>query len=367
MAGIRSFKRKYNPKGIRRFDGGGYASASAEADAGKEGASGLGANPGSNGSMGIGQGLGGFVDAIGGMIANPTSGGLGDVGIGGGNQIAQDELYKYLMKIADEQAAKKAEEAKPDPEAEAAAAAQKAKIAKSYANPMAHIAGGGTGYQGALDSYRPNYYAYGRAPVMEFGANFQQPGRTGGMDNAIKNTYQDTLGRSPDPEGAEYWRQQMLSGSGPSAFRRDFMSGAKPELASMMPQPQQPPPPQQPAGPDYTSMVNSAYKDVLGRDPDAEGAQYWTNQLQTGAVKPDDFMNSFRSGGYEDEVFDAYKDVLGRAPDEEGKAYWLNQLQSGAVRPEDFVSSFRSGAGMAGGGLAALSAYRHYADRLGKR
>lgn len=376
MAGIKSFGPKFRKRGVKRYDGGGavdggYGMATAEADAGKEGANGLGANPGSNGSMGIGQGLGGFIDTIGGMFANPTSGGNVDVGASG-----NDELRSFLEKLLSEKDKDTGPTAEEKAAAEAALAAQKAKIAKSYANPMQHIAGMGTGYQGELNSYRPNYYNYGRAPVMQFGAGFQQPGRTGGMDNALRTSFQDVMGGPPDAEAAAQMRNQMLSGRGPSAFHRDMMAGPPPGMNSPPPTPPggggstgQPPQPTQPAAPDYGAMVSSAYQDLLGRAPDEAGAQYWTNQLQTGAVKPEDFQNSFRSGGYEDEVFGAYKNILGRDPDAEGRNYWLQQLQSGAVRPEDFESSFRSGIQqqMRAGGLAALSPYAHYAAKLKAR
>jgi hypothetical protein len=60
-------------------------------------------------------------------------------------------------------------------------------------NPMQHIAGGMTGqpgYQGPLNSFRPNYFAYGPSPSMQFGANYQAPGQTGGMEAALSRGYQ---------------------------------------------------------------------------------------------------------------------------------------------------------------------------------
>lgn len=114
------------------------------------------------------------------------------------------------------------------PEQEAAEAAEKAahqaRLARSYANPMAHIAGGGAGYQGNLDSYRPNYYAYGPSPTMQFGADFQTPQPTGGLENALGRIYGGATGQAPTEQSAQNWEGQLRAGMSPGDFRRLLVS-----------------------------------------------------------------------------------------------------------------------------------------------
>ena len=79
--------------------------------------------------------------------------------------------------------------------------------------------------------------------------------------------------------------------------------------------------------------INSVYQQHLNRAPDAGGASYWNNQLNTGAVNRDQ-LAQLVSGSDEAYINKVYNDILGRAPDESGAAYWSNQLQGGMTRDQ---------------------------------
>jgi len=101
------------------------------------------------------------------------------------------------------------------------------------------------------------------------------------------------------------------------------------------------------AATDYSGIVQKGYRDVLGREADQPGAEYWQGQLQSGAVTPESFQKSLLSGAKPGEfgefVEEGYQNVLGRKSDVPGKDYWSGQLRSGAVKPKDFAKSLASG------------------------
>jgi hypothetical protein len=121
-----------------------------------------------------------------------------------------------------------------------------------------------------------------------------------------------------------------------------------------------------PAAPDYANLINQAYSSVGITSPDQPGASYWQSQLQSGAIKPEDFQRSFLtaatgvteptyasnvakakellSGLNTQAVTQAYQDVLGRAGDTAGIDYFTQQLASGALKPEDLTSTLAQAA-----------------------
>jgi hypothetical protein len=71
-----------------------------------------------------------------------------------------------------------------------------------------------------------------------------------------------------------------------------------------------------------TAQIAQAYRDILGREPDAEGLKYWASTGED--------INSIRSNIQiieKELIADVYEDVLGRAPDAEGLKYWVESGQ----------------------------------------
>lgn len=86
----------------------------------------------------------------------------------------------------------------------------------------------------------------------------------------------------------------------------------------------------------YNHQVIRLYRTTLGRSPDAEGLNYWTNRLATGESVQDvaaGFLGTpeASSSSTGDSIIDAYNRALGRMPDQGGYAYWAQQRLPMAV------------------------------------
>jgi hypothetical protein len=77
--------------------------------------------------------------------------------------------------------------------------------------------------------------------------------------------------------------------------------------------------------------VDAAYRDFLGRAPDAGGRSYWVQQLSSG-LPPIGFTNALsRSDEWMGAVVTGiFQAALGRGPDPGGLAYWRDRLRAGA-------------------------------------
>jgi len=93
--------------------------------------------------------------------------------------------------------------------------------------------------------------------------------------------------------------------------------------------------------------VTDMYSQVFDREADTGGLDYWSQQLDDGAVTQEDIMKSFvGSDEYQDKMMDtdfnldtAYDDILGRAPDAAGEAYYQNEFDTTATTYDDIINS----------------------------
>lgn len=96
------------------------------------------------------------------------------------------------------------------------------------------------------------------------------------------------------------------------------------------------------------AFVDRIYTYVLGREPEEEGAQFWTDELynfsRSGAEVAQGFIFSqeFENRHTSDQEFVTilYKTFFGREPDEAGMNYWLGQLSSGAMDRATVANGF---------------------------
>jgi hypothetical protein len=103
--------------------------------------------------------------------------------------------------------------------------------------------------------------------------------------------------------------------------------------------------------PNYQNIVEQAYSNI-GRSGftsaptaiDKSGFDYWTGQLTSGAISPDQFKSAFLAAAAPDVVNRAYQQALGRSPEEQGLGYYASQLTSGAISPTDLARVIASGA-----------------------
>lgn len=145
----------------------------------------------------------------------------------------------------------------------------------------------------------------------------------------VNNMYQSLLGRNPDQEGANFWSQAIDSGYSPDAVRNQIMQSQ--EFQNRMST--------------VPDTITGYYKNLLGRDPDAEGLNFWTQAAQSGHSLDDIRNTMMTSPEYQnrraqtpaepvpantgDQIADMYQNLLGRKADEGGYGFWNQALQSG--------------------------------------
>jgi len=93
----------------------------------------------------------------------------------------------------------------------------------------------------------------------------------------ITSLYVATFNRAPDALGIDYWGSRMFDGMKMTDIAKTFFSQT--EAATLYP-----------ATLDNTSFINKIYNNVLGRNPDTDGFNYWKKQLDTGVVTKDIFV-----------------------------------------------------------------------------
>ncbi len=101
-------------------------------------------------------------------------------------------------------------------------------------------------------------------------------------------------------------------------------------------------------------VIDDLYADVLGREPDAGGREFWIGQLQAGMSTAHVVSSFFASDEYFDQaggtnegfVDELYQAILRRSPDADGRTFWVGRLDAGEPRgtlSSQIFSSFESG------------------------
>ncbi len=134
------------------------------------------------------------------------------------------------------------------------------------------------------------------------------------IDRTIRQAYQDVLGRGPDAEGLRHYRSRMMDEGWTEWQVRDALRKS----------------PEHVTNPSASAdrVINNAYRDLLGRTPDASGMMSFRNQVMYHGWDEHDvrqaIMNSpeYRQKGAgmneaqaREVVRRAYLSVLGREPD----------------------------------------------------
>jgi hypothetical protein len=78
-------------------------------------------------------------------------------------------------------------------------------------------------------------------------------------------------------------------------------------------------------------FVRAAYQDILGREGDSQGVEYWTGLLNTGKVTRKQVAKQMLRSpeATKPKVEQVYRDALGREADAAGLAYWVKALGAG--------------------------------------
>jgi len=98
-------------------------------------------------------------------------------------------------------------------------------------------------------------------------------------DAELVRLYLAILDREPDTDGFLYWADRMDEGMSLESLVDHFI--ASDEFQSRY------------EGTDNTGFVTALYENVLDREPDAAGLEWWTEQLESGASERDDLVLGF--------------------------------------------------------------------------
>jgi len=146
----------------------------------------------------------------------------------------------------------------------------------------------------------------------------------------LDQLYQEKFGRAPDAAGKAYWKAELDSGKTSAdqvAALFDSSDEAKQIKADKEAETQQ--------------FIEDTYKIELDREPDTAGANYWAEQINSGAQTQQEVVDNFRrSNEYEKWLRDVYQDELGRELGDEGRDYWLDDIEGGQTR-EDVLANIK--------------------------
>jgi hypothetical protein len=134
----------------------------------------------------------------------------------------------------------------------------------------------------------------------------------------LANIYASELGRDPDPEGLNFYIQQLQSGKTPDQIRAEI-SGSAEGIAFDARTP--------------SGVLQSLYEQELGRAADPGGLNFYSNLINEGATAEE--VRQALNASDEGRTFDlqsvnrAYQDQLGRAADPAGTQFYLDLIQKG--------------------------------------
>ncbi|HVX62870.1 MAG TPA: Ig-like domain-containing protein, partial [Pirellulales bacterium] len=137
------------------------------------------------------------------------------------------------------------------------------------------------------------------------------------LNPIITNYYQQFLLRSPDAQGLAYWRDNVWKAFG----------GPEPVIAGMIASPEF----YQSAGGTDSGWVTALYKRLLGRNPDAQGLQYWDQALETHAKTEHEVVTGFLSSDeyYTNLIDGFFEEYLNRQPTSDELQSDLIQMRGG--------------------------------------
>lgn len=129
----------------------------------------------------------------------------------------------------------------------------------------------------------------------------------------VADTYQRTLRRQPDADGLRYWTSLVENGTNPTDVGA-LLFGSEEYYAR---------------GGSDAAFVTNLYRDLLGRDPDQRGLDFWTTTLADGA-SPITIAHGFYASreSREQRVTQLYHRFLDRPPEQTGLRYWADLLAS---------------------------------------
>jgi hypothetical protein len=119
----------------------------------------------------------------------------------------------------------------------------------------------------------------------------------------------------------------------------------------------------------FQQFITKVYHDLLGRDPDTDGLNFWTNQLASGVPRSQIATTLTHTPEYFSTIIKpAYLKYLGRPADDTGLSFWTTQMQDG-LTDEHLEAAFIGSAEFFqhAGGTDKLWVDAMYNDLLGRQ
>ena len=165
----------------------------------------------------------------------------------------------------------------------------------------------------------------GRQTLDDIRANIRRSDEAANLESNkafIEEQYEGGLDRGSDSEGMSYWLKDLATGQS----REDVAANIRrsDEFSTQA-----------------ENYLDNLYENILERDPDDEGLEYWKEQLTSGnQTRQEVEANINRSD--EKWLGDTYKEELGRSLGDEGREYWLNDIKEGQTREQVLANIRRS-------------------------
>jgi len=138
------------------------------------------------------------------------------------------------------------------------------------------------------------------------------------VDRIVRRVYREILGRDPDEAGLRHYRSRLMTdGWGEDELRRALRESREFDNR------------------DYEGIVRRIYREVLHREPDPEGLRSYSNNLRERRWSEDDLRREIRRSEEAREtrareiVIRAYRDILGRDPDADGLRSYQRKVMDG--------------------------------------
>jgi Domain of unknown function (DUF4214) len=151
----------------------------------------------------------------------------------------------------------------------------------------------------------------------------------------VQQLYQNILSRPGDASGAQFWDDQLASGTSRGQVLASFAESQENRSKTLST-----------AGDKHDAEAYRLYQAALNRAPDQGGQSFWSSALANG-VTPSQVAQSFigspefqqHFGGLDDSHFVSalYQNVLHRTGDAGGQAFWEGTLHQGTSRSDVLV------------------------------
>lgn len=145
------------------------------------------------------------------------------------------------------------------------------------------------------------------------------------MASLIEQLYQQELGRAPEAEGLKYWTDLMNAGWTADDLRTAINASPEAQMYDAR-----------------QHQIGNIYQAQLGRAPEAEGLQYWTDKLADGESITDiekAINNSLEGQNYDSQaITSGYRNLFNRNPEQDGYQFWMSSVQSDPARANDWLT-----------------------------